>query len=190
MAETTPAILSNKQRRFLDPDDNYEPKAPGQMRRRIHEQVFATVAVDGPILFSELDRDDREEIFKPKKVANGTAASEEVRARKAREWAEADRGAPDLLAFLYLAFSERFGTEAEQGFEHVLKLAMERVADEKGWVVDSYEFDVEFTRHPPWDEWLEKFEAGFASMEEAFWLLDSGRISAEEFAEYVDEELG
>lgn len=73
-------------------------------------------------------------------------------------------------------------------FEQLFEIAMRRVADQHGWVLDEDEFEINivFDRDPDFENLQQQFDNGVATMEEATTLLRHDLISTEEFAEYVN----
>lgn len=165
-----------------------------QMRSRVREQVRNALVIDAPILLNDLRPRDRKQIFRSKdrdykeqaEMAGDDKERTEKRKAEHREAIEVEPGVAALLAFLYEGLEERSTNQRMGDFEDVLRNAMERVAKQNGWEVDTFQFTVEFDRDPGFEAMKEQFDDSEATMKEATTLLRHDLISTEEFAEYIN----
>lgn len=165
-----------------------------QLRSRVREQVRNALVIDAPILLNDLRPRDRKQIFRSKdrdhkeqaEMAGDDKERAEKRKAEHREAIEVEPGVAALLAFLYEGLEERSPNQHMGDFEDVLRNAMERVAKQNDWEVDTFQFTVEFNRDPGFEAMKEQFDDSEATMEEATTLLRHNLISTEEFAEYVN----
>lgn len=184
---TDTGILTADQRETLqgDPEEGE--------RRYAREQVRNALARDALVLWESLRSDeirrvfqstDREPAERADSTADGEQATDGDRNGEAPEALRVESGTAALVAFLYLGLEGR-SDRGTDGFEAVLRNAMERVARRNGWVLDEFEFTVAFDRDPDDEKLRRRFDEGTATIEEATELLRRDVITDAEYAGYA-----
>jgi len=195
-------ILTPADRRFLRGKKELSSEQSRRDARYRIRQRLKNAFLDFSILFSNLDRRDRGQIFEPvEEFQNGldeslNGAIDRNRLSEIMEDVMVSRGISDCMAFIRLGIGD-----ANQSFETMLETAVSEAEEERGYVVDNVEVEITVKRgKADIKDIYERFENGEPLTEsEMSTLLRSDEFelnqeSLEDFlerlSETVSEELG